>query len=247
MADQKSLQSSEESSKSAMIGFDLPAAPQGERLIAQFIIDQLMRIQRLLFATQEAAVRYQGVRAQVNSKGRQFILSVLLKLARESTVKLPVQSWSYQETILSQMKRYVMVAQKHKGNKIAGDPLLSFQHYIESLEQQSLNLMHALLKGNESFSYQDALARMVTTVNSCMHHCSAWIKQFTEDENLLLYMLRNKNEISTLFGRDCFDDLVCKTFGTPGEIGEFLMTRYSKRGFDNFIPTFRKLLASLNA
>ena len=61
--------------------------------------------------------------------------------------------------------------------------------------------------------------------------------QFSDDENVIFFLLRHHNQLDALMGQGYANKLLKKMHpkGTQ-EVGRFLMKRYSARGFVNILP-----------
>ncbi len=212
------------------LGYDLPVSPKGAYLLPQIILSDLISIRKTILILQAA-----------NTQGD--MQNILEQLIEKENVTPPHCSWSCRESILSRLKRYLLLASsKAIPCKESKAPLVSFQHYTESMKRQACDLYYALQGEFTQRQTRERISRLVSTSESCGRYYSAWIQFFKDNENILLYLLKKKKELEESFGHAFYEELVCGGFGTPGEISEFLLTRLHARGFDHYLPTVRKLL-----
>lgn len=213
-----------------LLGYDLPAAPHGFCFMGQVIFNDILRIQSCIRKLEP------DIYALKNG---------LLHLLDEEKSTLPYHSWRSQETLLRRLKRYVQLASIQNSTLEANPPLTSLKHYIESLERQIRDIYFVNTEECTSKICKEKIQRLETTTLNIARHYAAWITTHNEDENIILFLIQKKDEITQCFSRDFFEEMVFGGFGTPGELGEILLEKFKARGFINLLPSLRNLLASL--
>lgn len=208
------------------LGYDLPASPHGINLIAQLVLSDLLHVQKALLTMH---------------KDRDKLTKALKELIEEGSSF----SWTFKESVLKRVKRYLLLASLQSSSHIANAPLISLRHYFESVERQAKDLHFALISLTPSRQYKEKIQRLNASVESCAHHYAEWIKSFSENENVLLFIIQKRNEIVECFGDGYFEELLTGSFGSIGQVSELLLTSYVNRGFNHIIPTLQKLISSL--
>lgn len=218
-----------------LLGYDLPAAPYGISLLAQLILNELIKIRKKVLQLQNIAFSVQHQEGIKNN-----LIMTLNDLIEQRNTPSPQYSWSSQQSILSRLKRYLELSSLQKDDTA---PLTSLRHYTENVERQTRQLFFAL-EGEAPFrQLRENIHRLASASESCIRHFSGWIKS-SNNENLLLYLLQKREELITCFGEASYNELICEGFGSPNEMAEFLFAQFKARGFDNFSATLQSLLSA---
>lgn len=215
---------------SLSLGYDLPASPRGFNLIAPLVLADVLRVQKTILKMSES---------------RDSVIACLKLLVDDEHGTPPCFSWSLKESIITRLKRYLLLASLQSNSNLVNAPLISLRHYFESVERQARDLNFALKDDCPNRLCKEKIQRLSSTVESCAHHYAAWLKAFEDDENVLLYVLQRREEIEECFGKHYFNELLSNTFGTTGEVSELLLTKYVQRGFNHFVPALQKLISTL--
>lgn len=74
------------------------------------------------------------------------------------------------------------------------------------------------------------------------------IPSFSEDENVLFFLLEHQNEIEKTSGKKFLLSVIKKVFkGGTSEMASFLYYRYSQRGFDHILPHIHRLIHNFDS
>ncbi len=213
---------------SLSLGYDLPASPHGFRLIAQLVLSDLLLVQKTVLEMLKEPDRAPGK------------IKVLIDDELGS-----IFSWSFKESVLRRIKRYLLLANLNSTSNEDSAPLISLRHYVESVERQTRDLRFAFLGQIHQRQCHEKMQRLASTVENCAHHFTDWVRSFNKNENVLLFILQKRGDIITCFGEHYFDDLVERGFGSIGKISELLLTNFTQRGFNSLIPSLQKLISSM--
>lgn len=156
-------------------------------------------------------------------------------------------AWNKERGILTKLKDYyALFSQKYEGDKEKNQQL---SHHIfkawscgyegltiaEFLEHQLY--LRLLSSAKDYCSISLIIEKLYACLSTLSLSLSSLLMDFREDENVLLFLLRNQELLNQVYGSNFTLEIFCKIF--PNGLSEaalFLKKQYSKRGFDQLLP-----------
>lgn len=176
----------------------------------------------------------------------QLIEASLNKLVGSSRDYMRLFCWNFNEGIVSRLKTYCALFSQN----IANDEkeLLAMQHYADKVWQNCLHGIDMLYESSDEFS---PLFAAVEKAHSAMLRFAKLIarviQQFRDDENVIFFVLRNKEQFDKLYGKRFVVKLFCRIYAKGlREVQQFLSKKYSARSFD-LSPIIATNIAELEA
>lgn len=185
------------------------------------------------------------------------LLQYISKLAGSTQHYMRLLSWN-DDGFLTKLKNYCALLYHHDNTHNRDHEIL--QMYQESSQAWLLSLR--ILDVIRAVSQQPPIAnphekRMLIPSLKKLH-CSFQrfsrlvvhaVMPFHHNENVIFFILRHKEEFDSLYTPGFTKEWIQKMFPTGGikEAGQFLLQRYTSRGFDNLIPTINTKIAELES
>jgi hypothetical protein len=238
---------------------------QSNSLLFQFILSDLMQAHRIVQETNRLANRWkQSSNAPfAQSVGSKFFLLLktsVNKLVGSSQDYMRIFSWSIENGILAKLKNNCgfFTQNSHSDDKNA----LVLQRYanntwllclrcldiIRAIEHDAL--LDVLGKAKPLGYYSNVLFQTLEKMTLSMQRFSRILIRllftFKEDENVIFFLLRCKEELDSLYGINAVIKLLEQMYpGGLQEVGHFLSKKYASRGFDNLLPVIANKIAEL--
>jgi hypothetical protein len=174
------------------------------------------------------------------------LLESIIKLAGSAVINEEIFSWNTRKGCLSKLRHYCY----------------PFVNQFENKESTVVNLnicvskaFHSALQAREVILYlhqedQNAkkmpdyamlyqlLDRLIDNINRASRLILRVIIRFREDENVVYFLLRNKEELDAIYKTNFVTKLFRKMYPDGvEEAGQLLMKKYSERGFTKLLNT----------
>lgn len=172
------------------------------------------------------------------------ILTQLVGTKCEPTRLIP---WSSNEGTLSRLKTFCALFLHNSDND--EKELIALQHYAEKAWQNCLQGFEALRGHHNKRTSQFAA---LEKASNAMHRFAKLIArialQFRDDENVVFFFLRHKEQFDKLYGKKFMSKLLSRMY-TKGirEAQYFLTKKYLERSFDNVPAQIDLMIAELEA
>lgn len=172
----------------------------------------------------------------------EVILNKLIGSKRES---MRLFSWNFSEGILTRLKTYCAVFAQSADND--EKELIAMQYYADKVWQHCLQAVEALRESpNQRTPLFVALEKASGATQRFAKIISRVIQQFRDDENVVFFVLRRKQQIDKLYGKRFIIKLLCRMYPKGlREARHFLTKRYMERNFDNLLPTLSAIFTEL--
>lgn len=177
----------------------------------------------------------------------QQIEKILYKLIGAKRDEMRLFSWNFNEGILTRLKSYCSLFSQNADSD--EKELMAMLHYADKVMQYCLQGVNAL---HESPDKRTPLFAALEKASNAMHRFAKLIArvihQFRDDENVIFFVLRHKQQIDKLYGRRFTFKLLCRIY--PKGLREarlFLTKRYMERCFDNLPPIISTMISELEA
>lgn len=173
------------------------------------------------------------------------IETILNKLIGSKRDSMRLFSWNFSEGTLTRLKTYCSVFAQNADND--EKELIAMQYYADKVWQHCLQAIEAL---HDSPDQRTPLFVAHEKASGAMHRfakiISRVIQQFRDDENVVFFVLRHKQQIDKLYGRRFIIKLLCRMYPKGlREAQHFLTKRYVDRNFDNLLPKLSAIFTEL--
>ncbi len=225
-----------------------------EGLLFQFILSEMLRVSHELPSLLEAHQHYYHSARTVDSAN--LLLNSMAYLAGVHQDYKRLFTWNHDEGSLTKLRKYCtcfnrvslindkdcMAMQRH-ANFIW---LLSIQFsesFILENSKKKQTSSSLLLQKERS---QKNIHLLFASFAKLNHLIAKILSQFSADENVIFFVIRHARELDAIWGQDFILKLMQKIYvGGLEEALDFLILRYTKRGFNNLLPIISTYMASL--
>ena len=193
-----------------------------DSLLFQFVLHEFLRTLGEVYKL-ECVVSDEDTPEAIHGK----LTDYLLKLAGTEQEYVRIFTWIYDAGVLTKLKNSV--------------DLLSQKAPVEDSEMRSLHLvvqkawlecLHSidLYRNQELKALKPQVLKAMKLIRKIPAALKKVLSRYDEDENVIYYLIRHKNQFDHIIGPDFLKDMLHKN-SIP-----FLIERYRMRGFDKLIP-----------
>lgn len=240
---------------------------QNNSLLFQFILSDLIQANRIVKETNQLANRWKQTTAapfvqQAGNKLFHMLKASISKLVGSSQDYMRIFSWSIENGILAKLKNNCGFFAENSSSEDKNALIL--QRYANNtwlLCLRCLDIMRAiehdalvdvLSKAKPLGTYSNILFQTLEKMTLSLQRFSRILIRlllaFKEDENVVFFLLRSKEEVEGLYGPDSVLKLLQQMYPRGlQEAGHFLLKKYASRGFDNLLPLISSKIAELEA
>ncbi len=193
-----------------------------DSLLFQFVLHEFLRTLGEVYKL-ECVVSDEDTPEAIHDK----LTDYLLKLAGTEQEYVRIFTWIYDAGVLTKLKNSV--------------DLLSQKAPVEDSEMRSLHLvvhkawlecLHSidLYRNQELKALKPQVLKAMKLIRKIPPALKKVLSRYEEDENVIYFLIRHKNQFDHIIGPDFLKDILHKN-SIP-----FLIERYRMRGFDKLIP-----------
>lgn len=193
-----------------------------DSLLFQFVLHEFLRTLGEVYKL-ECVVSDEDTPEAIHGK----LTDYLLKLAGTEQEYVRIFTWIYDAGVLTKLKNSV--------------DLLSQKATVEDSEMRSLHLvvhkawlecLHSidLYRNQELKALKPQVLKAMKLIRKIPAALKKVLARYDEDENVIYYLIRHKNQFDHIIGPDFLKDVLNK------DSISFLIERYRMRGFDKLIP-----------
>lgn len=193
-----------------------------DSLLFQFVLHEFLRTLGEVYKL-ECVVSDEDTPEAIHDK----LTDYLLKLAGTEQEYVRIFTWIYDAGVLTKLKNSV--------------DLLSQKAPVEDSEMRSLHLvvhkawlecLHSidLYRNQELKALKPQVLKAMKLIRKIPPALKKVLSRYDEDENVIYFLIRHKNQFDHIIGPDFLKDILHKN-SIP-----FLIERYRMRGFDKLIP-----------
>ena len=226
-----------------------------------------MNANHIVKETNKLADRWRQTSAApfVQSVGKKLFHALkasISKLVGSSQDYMRIFSWSIENGILAKLKnncdffaqnscsedKNALILQRYANNTWL--LCLRCLDIMRAIEHEVL--VDALSKAKPLGYYANILFQTLEKMNLSLQRFSRILLRlllaFKEDENVVYFLLRSKDELDALYGPDSVRKLLEQMYPRGlQEAGHFLLKKYASRGFENLLPIIAAKIAELEA
>lgn len=226
---------------------------QSTSLLFQFILvefaesyAEIQRLDRLCTRTPAPLPDNEASCRQTEDTQRQIEMS-LAKLVGSTRDYMRLFSWNFSEGLVAKLKTYCALFLQNSDSD--EKELIALQHYADKIWMGCLQAIDAI---HENPQEQAALLAALEKANAAMQRfaklISRLIQQFREDENVIFYVVRHHQLFDKLYGYRFVFKLLGKIFPKGlRETHQFLIKKYTARGFENLLPAIQVHINEIEA
>lgn len=224
-----------------------------EGLLLQFILNEFILSMQSINNLLENA-KYL-IRTPRSKKSFHELLKYSEDLVGSLQEDMRLFSWSTEGGSLKKLVTYsIEFAKKKKANRRRNHPMQN--HATKSL-LHALDLHDVAIEvKNQSQAMNPRIARMLKRKSDKAFHelklfadaTKKMISDYIDDENVLFFILRHKNQFDEVYDKNILKPLIKKHFyNSPERFESFLKNSYKKRGFDQLIPWISQLMSDIKS
>ena len=173
-------------------------------------------------------------------------------LAGSTQQHMRMLSWN-DDGFLTKMKNYCALLCHYDSNE-THDLYRMFKESNQAwlLSLRVLDAIRTMQQSTEQSHDTMPFMPVLKKLNNCLKRFSRLVMRavlpFSQDENVVFFILRNKEQLDALYKPKFTKDLIKKMFskGTE-EASQFLLERYTIRGFTSLIPLINRKFIELEA
>lgn len=212
---------------------------QERHLLFQFILTELM-------ITCDKVRQMNQFSKEKNEEGKEKIIGNLTELVGPAQGQMRLFSWP-QDGSLAKLKHYcALLCQACDVHDVQFIQLHEEAHQAWRLSVQLFDLLKPSLpvfKAKKNPSATTILRRLSRSIEKLGKKVVRIIQDFRHDENVIYFMLRHHQQLDSLYGENFVARLFKKFFPQKNKgVGEFLIQRYTERGFSHLIPVIQEEL-----
>lgn len=226
---------------------------ENDSLLLQFILSEFLLACREI---REIQARFNELQKHPPDQPREAILKKLLlcleHLSGASHDTMRLFSWGQEGGILYKLDSYTALFCKRTAPE--GTLEQSLHHSINQYLLLSMQLHDTLYRARtqivngkellEEFRYLKE--NMIAHSEKCSALLSKAIECFSEDENVLFFLLRHKQEFDEFFNEAYVEQLLKKiSRGALADLEKNLLDKYRSRGFIQLLPIIAEKFANL--
>jgi hypothetical protein len=225
-------------------------------LLFQFILSEFILSYREAKVIHRYMLTLKSDGKEISSPDLDELRASINNLAGLTKEYMRIFSWNIDNGILAKLKNYCALLVQYADP--ADNSVIALHRYADKvwlLCLQNIDILHLLnsetsllpAKKLEKVTLSLALKKM----SLCFRHLARLIpliiKQFKDDENVVFFLLNNKEALDELYGKGFFQKLCKKMYPLGGiaELGQLLEQKYFIRGFTNLIPKIKAKIAEL--
>lgn len=225
-------------------------------ILSEFIIaySQLQKMQSSVSHLKETAKRSSLI--EQDHQLLETLMTSVSKLAGSSQDYMRIFSWNYDDGVLAKLKNYSAIISQNavrEDKDMAGLHRNANKAWLACL--QTLDLLRMLLQQSKKattldeslhIEFQAAFHKMSAALQRFARTTAQFLKQFKEDENVILFILRHHDQIDALYEPKFVAKLFNKMYSKKlAGARQFLINAYTKRGFDHLLPAINTKFAEL--
>lgn len=150
-------------------------------------------------------------------------------------------SWNLEEGILSKLKCYTALFAANA--EIMHSKHLQLEKYSNQawkISLESLDMMRLIQHKKNDLSLYESLYQSLSHLTAVFKKfgklLAELILEFSQDENVLFFVLRHKEKLDCIYGAGFVKKLFIKMYPEGiAEAEQYLKTKYAKRGFNNLL------------
>lgn len=200
---------------------------QNEHLLIQFFLDEFLLACPVIRRLRELRANLEGSFGEPKEE-------CLEEIDREIKVLcLAPTQWSLREGSLSRLRNYSQKLDTELKQTI------SQAFYSADQVKEAMTLDEDPIEHLDTLQVHfDAIAKRVPLL----------ITTFADNENVLYFVLKNRDDLDTIYEPSFVRDLCAEMFdGGIEEMAGFVVKRYKKRGFSHHIPNIESRIAELES
>jgi hypothetical protein len=193
-----------------------------ESLLFQFVLHEFLRTLGEVFKI-ESVITDETTPEQIHGA----LTDYLMKLAGTEQDYLRIFTWIYDAGVLTKLKNTVdLLSQKVDFD----DTEMRALHLV--VHKAWLECLHCidLYRNQELKALKPQIFKTIKLIRKIPLAIKKVLHRFEEDENIILFLVKNKKEFDRIVGEAFLEGLV------NSDSVEFLKERYQKRGFNHLIP-----------
>jgi hypothetical protein len=226
------------------------------RLLFQFILSEfiltLQEMQIINRILTELKPAWSKLTEEQLSETFQALAEHMSKLSGSSQHYMRLLSWN-DDGFLTKLKNYcALLCQQDTGEDRNQTKMYLEVNQAWLLSMQFLDIIRAMsmqpqpeesINENGLHIAQEKLNRSIQRLSRLVMRM---VLQYRDDENVVYFLIRHKKQLDELYKPGYVASIIRKMFpkGTQN-ITQFLVTRYTERGFDSLIPVIQKKIAEL--
>lgn len=220
-------------------------------LLFQFILNEFLLTYREVKTLHHLTAPLKASAKKANGDFN-AIVQTIVQLSGPTHHYMRLFSWNIDAGMLGKLKNYCAFFSHNADYE--DKTLLSMHNYADKawiLCLQSMETLRAIQAESKASAAQRAeLYAMLDKLNLYMHRIARLIGQaslqFSDDENVIYYLLRHHKQLDALLGKGYTGKLLKKMYPKGvQEVGRFLMKRYTSRGFENLLPEISAKISEL--
>ncbi len=214
--------------------------PYTDSVLFQFILIEFLRAHKELNTLENLY----NEQTRISSDGS---LQSLLQAAKIFTGCTPipgkVQFWQQELGTMAKLRKYSFYFQQESQQKeLLNLKNLARKGWLLSIElsdvaENSLGLKH----------FGRSLAKVIKTVHSLQQPVMKLITQFSDDENVVLFLVSHQRPLDSIFGEAFTIKQLQAMHNSIHESAQFLIKSFSMRRFDQLLPIISQKFAALES
>ena len=240
---------------------DLNLFGQSPSLLFQFILSEFLtafklvqRIEKSYHEMENLLIKRRLMGAVDESLNQ--LLASIVGLTGTSIINEDPSPWATQKGCLSKLRHYCnpFVKLEQPEEKTVENINICVSKAFHSALQAREVILYLQLESHKPKHIPDyamlyqLLDRLIDNLNRVSRLLLRVILQFRNDENVVFFMLRNRESFDTLYKTNFVSKIFRKMYPNGiEEVGQLLMKKYSERGFNNLLNTIAKKISELAA
>lgn len=175
----------------------------------------------------------------------QIIETTLVNLVGSTKDYMRLISWNFSEGILAKLRTYCSLFLADTDAKESA----AIQHYAEKIWQHCLQATNIVHESPQDLpALYTLLKKSIAEMQRFSKVIIRLIYEFKQDENVIFFILRHQKSFDKLYGNR-FVAKLCSQLYPKGikDALHLLVTKYTKRGFENMLPAIRAAAAQVEA
>lgn len=223
-----------------------------------------MRAHPIVKETNQIAIRWKQTSSApyiqgISNKHFEQLKSSISKLVGSSQDYMRIFSWTIEDGILTKLKKNCgFFAQNslnddkntHILHRYANNTWILCLRCLDIIRAIEHDALDVLSRAKPVEYYSNVLFQTLEKMTFSLQRLSRilirLLMNFKDDENVIFFLLRYKEQLDELYGPDSVIKLLQQMFPKGlQQAGHFLLKKYADRGFDNLLPLIKAKISEL--
>jgi len=242
----------------------ISACQHDQSLLFQFVFSEFLTAHhefqtiKSLFKQISEEIDIQPSKSTIPHQKWTEIIAALTQLSGSSHEYMRIFSWNQENGFLAKLKNHCAMFQQNSEEDDKYSPLLETNAnacWLVSLQLlntarclQNLTVSKKTYNGYLLFSdFQKEAARLNRSLRTFSRIIAKIIPNFSDDENVIFFILRSHEQIDRAFGHNFTANLFTSMYSSLKKTSQFLQKNYARRGFHDLLPVIAQKIAQLDS